>query len=225
MRKFSIMLISLALPLMLYSQSVRDWNIYVSGGLSVPIGSNDFSKGYSLDTSAQRIALPSFPFSNNWKSGFNIGFGIGYSFSPSLSVIVDVSYNSFSLDKSQILATFNLNGDEYVEDSEMKAVSINGNVKYMFPQSESFFDPYVILGVGYMNVGSDDISILTGASSYIACTFKSQNIINTSLGAGVDIHGGESSSVFIEAKFNLGYTESKTFFSFLPIRIGFRGGF
>jgi opacity protein-like surface antigen len=208
---------------MVHSQSVKDWSVHISSGLSIPVGSKDFSNCYYTDTT-QNLVLPSFPFSENWNSGFGIGFGIGYSLSPSLSVIVDVSYNSFHLDKSQILKTFNLSGDEYVEDSEMKSVSINGNVKYAFLQSSEVFEPYFVLGVGYMNVTSDDIAILTGANSYIACYFRNQNVINTSLGLGMDILGGESSSLFVEARFNLGYTEDKPFF-FLPIRVGFRGSF
>lgn len=214
MRKFSLTIMSILLPCMLYAQSTKDWNIYLSSGLSIPIGSSDFSKNFYADTS-QHLVLPSFPFSENWRSGFNIGFGIGYSFSQSLSVIVDASYDSFHLDKSQILKTFNLSGDEYVDDSEMKAVCINGNVKYTFLLPDIFFDPYVTLGVGYMSVVSDDISILTGASSYIACSYRSQDVINTSVGLGLEIHGGESSSVFVKGQIHSWlYREQNTFFLF-----------
>jgi len=226
----AILLSICLLPALSYAQSVEDFDIYVSGGIAVPYSSNDFSKYYHVDTSSANIKLPSLSFSGKWTPAFNIGLGLGYSVTPSLSFIADVNYDSFSLDKASFLKGIGLTGNEYMDDASLKMVSLNINAKYVFPQPGLFFDPYVIGGVGYMSVAASDISALLSAYSDIGATFETQNALNTSLGVGIDIRGGQSSSFYFDVKYDVSYTRSASPFSsdnfgFFPIRIGFRGKF
>lgn len=227
MRK-SICLVVLALfPLVAFSQSPENFEIYASGGISIPWSSNDCSKYYT-PTIFSAAAIPSFKFSDTWTGGFHFGFGLGHTLLPNLSGILDLNYNSSILNKTQMLTDLGLNVNDYVDDATMKMVSINANLKYVIPQPDLFFDPYVIAGAGYTGIAADDISIISSAYGEIAATFKAQDAINTSLGVGVDIRSSESSSLFLEVRYDVSYTKSPSpfnadNFSIIPVRVGIRG--
>ena len=218
------------MPISARSQSVEDLDIYVSGGVTAPFSSNSVSNYYKVDTSVSRISLPTMSFSGKWTPSFNFGFGLGYAITPSLSVIMDLNYNSFNLDKSSMLRSLGYSGNEYMDDATLKMVSINANAKYVLLQPELFFDPYVIVGVGYTSVAASGLTALFSAYTGLAATFNTQDALNTSLGVGIDIRGGQSSSVFIDVRYDVACTQSASpfnsdNFAFVPIRIGFKGTF
>jgi hypothetical protein len=233
MRKLFLIIAFILLPAGLISQSTQNVDLYISAGVSVPFSTNDFGKFY------QRNGLLAFnptarPFSDYWNSGFNIGLGFGYPLSwlsPSLSIIVEANFNSFTLDKPALLKGLGLTGSEYADDVTMKAASIGLSAKYILPMPELFFDPYVVGGAGFSSIATDDVSILASPSNIIGGSFATQQALNTSVGAGVDIRGGESSGFFLEARYVVIYNASKSpvsrgdNFSYFPVRVGFRGVF
>jgi outer membrane protein W len=230
MRKTAIVLVMMLLPLASFSQTSGDVQIFASGGLSLPLSSNDCSKYYTVNSRLSNITLPSFKYSKTWTTGFHFGFGLGYTIAPDLSTILDLNYNSSVLDKTAFLKDLGLRGNEYMNEVTLKMVSINANLKYVFAQPDLFFDPYVTAGAGYMGIAADELSIVATSSSIIAAQFKAQNALNTSVGVGVDIRSTESSSLFLELKYDVSYTRSASpfssgNFSILPIRAGVRGTF
>lgn len=228
MRTIAFVLAMTLFPLVAFSQSTGDFQIYASGGASVPLSSNNCSRFYQVDTALSGVVLPSMEFSGTWTSGFHFGFGLGYAISPDLSVILDLNYNSANLNKTEFLKDLGLGGNRYVEDVTMKMVSINANVKYLIPQQGMFFDPYVTAGAGFMGIAANDIAVVASAYNIIGATFKTQSALNTALGVGIDIRSSESSSLFVEVKYDVSYTRSASPFSsdnfiIVPVRVGIRG--
>jgi hypothetical protein len=230
MNKFFVMLIVFMIPVSAYSQVSKDLTFFVSGGVSVPVSSNDFAKSYQVDTAGNSFALNystngmKFEFNKTWTSGFNISCGAAYAMSPQLSVLLDVNYNSFHLDKSKILSILHLTADKYVDDADLITVSLNGNVKYQPFQFGPSFSPYLVAGVGIMSITADNIYVLADIYHNLTYHFSPSTVLNTTFGAGIDLLGGESSSLFVEVKGDIAFTQHDSFY-YLPIKIGFRGTF
>jgi opacity protein-like surface antigen len=230
MNKFFFVLVAIILPIIAYSQISKDLTLHISSGVSIPASANDFAKSYRVDTTANSFAVGyssverKIIFNDNWNSGFNISCGIGYTISPKLAAILNVNYNSFHLDKSKIVNNLGLSSASYVDDADLIAISFSGNIKYWIIEPRQSFSPYVIAGIGVMNITADDIYILVNTYNNLTYHFNSTNVLNTSLGFGIDLLGGESSSMFIEVKGDVGFTDSGAMY-YIPLRIGFRGMF
>ncbi len=229
MRKIVLAFVMAVIPAFVaFSQDVSSVQIMASGGVSMPFSSNDCSVYYATNQRLSAITLPPFKYSSSFTTGFHFGFGLGYPVMTNMLAVLDLNYNSSNLDKTAFLKDIGLTGSEYMDDVVLKMVSINANLKYVIPQTGLFFDPYVTVGAGYMGIGGDDLSIVAGENSVIAAQFKSQDALNTAVGVGVDIRSSESSSFFIELKYDVSYTRSSSPFSsdnfvVLPIRVGIRG--
>jgi hypothetical protein len=216
MKQLSIALITILMSCMTFSQSSKDLNIRISSGISIPLSSNNFSDNYSMPTKLL--------FSDNWKTGFNIGLGIGYIITPEISALLDVHYNVFHLDKVQMLKSMGLSGDQYVDDADLSVVHVNASVKYSIMQDQKYFNPYVLAGIGMMSIAGEDIYILLDAYHNATYRTLNKNVFDSSFGIGVDFLGSESSSFFVEVKSTVGFTKKGTFY-YLPISVGFQGTF
>jgi hypothetical protein len=222
MRKISIITIMLLLPFAGNAQEDGKVSLYLSGGYSMPLGSNNVSGDYSGDT-IRRPVLPAAEFSKKWKGGMGFGVGIGYSLSSSLSLALEASYNELRLNEDAIREVYGLSADKFVGDSHHRSIAVNGNCRYLFEMPDFFFSPYLLLGVGYTTTSSDEIFVLIGPGNSKYFSFETHGRLNASVGLGLDILSGNSSSVFLEFRATGNYAKHHQAYYFAPIRLGFRG--
>lgn len=211
-----VLLIALMIPYAANSQDLSDLNLYVSGGLSVPASSNDFSKNF--DSTLSKLF-----FSDYWKSGFNINAGLAYPLSSKISIMLEVNYSSFAFDVAQVKKGFYGGRNIHVEDGELTTISINGSVKYSFPVFQKIGTPYLIGSAGLMSINSDKFYALLDAYSNVSYSFSKSNVLTSAFGGGIDIPGGDKSGIFIDVRVVVGFTESKVgMYYYVPIRCGFK---
>jgi opacity protein-like surface antigen len=230
MKRFIGVLVASLLPLAASAQWSRDLTLVVSTGVSVPMSGNDLSKNFQVDTTMNSFAATystnglTFLFSDVWTAGFNLSAGAEYAYTPDLSFQLSVNYHSFHLDKTKIRAAVGLPGASSVDDADLIAVAVSAGAKYRFLDADAPVVPYALAGVGIMNLAADDIYVLVDTYHNLTYHFNATNALHATVGAGVDVLGGESSSLFLEAKLDMGFTKHGMMY-YLPIRIGFRGAF
>jgi hypothetical protein len=175
------------------------------------------------------ISIPSAPdgFADERRSGFNIAVGVSIPWTDDLSFILTAEYHSFPVDGGAILNTVGfVAGDPavHVDNGEGHAMTYGVDAKYLLISDRPLFAPYIIGGVGYFHLTSDDAEVIrvTPQSFNIATVrFGDASAACASIGAGIDVPGGVG-GLFIEARYSAAMTSGGTT-SFIPVRIGLRG--
>jgi len=202
-------------------------NLYVGGNFGAPLA-------------------PSV-FSNYWQSGYGGFAGIEYSLTPSIALILDVNYTSFSLNVSKLKTDYNLpvDGGGFVPQSErtgdfsyqdwISLVNYEGGTasildmeircKYSFLQKPNAFTPYALAGIGLTSL---DISDFSGSVSYHSYTKKisikeSETYLSASIGAGIDVSLSERMGIFAEGLYVFDLSSGDNT-AYLPIKAGVRIG-
>ncbi len=168
------------------------------------------------------IANPMSPdeFADYYKTGYTFGAGIGIPLGQSgkLSAVGTVDYNRFSINKNRIFSDIGISGAGIaVSGGTATVLSISGNGKLKLG-SESKAIPYLIAGVGFFRFSASDATV-TGNGLSVTVTGETENKLGIGAGAGVDISLNEKMAMFIEARYNVGFTKGdKT--HFLPLKVG-----
>ena len=169
------------------------------------------------------LSLPSKPeiFSDYWKMGFNFGGGFAFPFTPSLSFITIVDYSRFAFDEEKLLENFGFLGYGIeIKVGSASIVTVTENLKASFNPGSNAISPYFIGGMGLFSVSTSEVKV--SVPSYgISETIKgqSESAFALQFGFGIDIPTDETTKIFIECKYCIGFTEEEST-HFFPIRAG-----
>jgi len=174
-------------------------NVYIGAGLSFPESPTEFSDYY--------------------KMGFNVGGGVGFALSPTFAIVGDFSYHNFSFDDSNFLSSFGLNNlGINISGGATSVYTITGNLKVSLNQGPGVVVPYLIGGVGYVNLSTSDVMV-SGNGSAVSVPGNSESDFYAQVGAGVDFLVAPTTGIFVEGKYAIAFTSGSNT-AFLPIRVG-----
>lgn len=164
----------------------RKAEVFVSGGMAVPLTPQGFS--------------------DFWTAGYNISGGAGYRFSPNISGNASLNYSSMAFDDEAFLTSLGLSGlGLTVSGADVSIILVTANVKFSLVPKASI-SPYLTGGVGFFNISADNPTV-----SYQGYTITgqgySEGALSAVVGAGVDIPVSPTVSVFLEVDWGMGFTE------------------
>ena len=183
------------------SEFVKTPEISISAGLSIPY-------------------LP-YPFKNFWKTGFNMGFGYGYKVSSGSlgygTVGGKVEYNQFPFDREGLMRELKITSNIPIEGKATVAFTVMATARGTFATGQNAFAPFFVLGLGYMNVSSGEITF----NGVTVRPRETRGGLSYQLGGGLDVAASERVKIFVEAKFFMGFT-SDPGRQYFPIVLGAR---
>jgi opacity protein-like surface antigen len=172
--------------------------IFINGGISLPISPESFS--------------------DYWSMGYNIGGGAGYRFLPNLSGSLSLGYNSMVFDEEGFLKDFGLGGYGLaVEGADATILMVTANVKFSLVPTAPL-SPYLIGGIGFCNVNTEDISFSYLGQIYVE-QGSSASTFGAIIGAGVDIPVSPIVALFLEVDWGLATTEGDVT-GYVPVKGG-----
>lgn len=197
MKALSIFLISIFIGSSLITAQSNE--IFLNGGISSP------NKPESL--------------ADHWKTGFNVGGGIGFGLTETLTFVASADYNSFAFDESGFLESYGFSGYGIrITGGTATIFTLSGNLKVTFASGS--ISPYVVGGLGYLNLALSDITISLGNESD-KVSGDSESSLFVQVGVGLDFPLSENSSLFFEGRYGNGFTDNggTTFF---PLKAGIK---
>jgi len=202
----SAILLYFSATMLTYAQSMNDVSLLVSSGVSIPSDPANFAEVR--------------------KPGFIVGGGISYPLFSQFLLSVEINYNSFPLNGAKLLSKEGYPDTDptiHAEEGLQSIVTFSSDMKYLIVPGKTAVAPYVVGGIGVMNLSASDANIIqVKTSSFSLATIKYNDAFAfySSLGAGIEVSGGEP-GLFIEARYCAGFVKSSTTY-FIPVRIGFR---
>ncbi len=167
-------------------------------------------------------AIPSKPevFSDYWKMGFNVGGGVGFSISKNTTLSGSIDYSSFGIDEDGVLKSNGLsNTGVSISGGAASILTIMGNAKILLTSDASNIAPYIVGGLGFFNISTNDIKIAYMGDVDVL-EGSSELAFSLLLGAGFQFPIGNS-SIFLEGNYHIGFTEGSST-AFFPIKVGLR---
>ncbi len=139
-------------------------------------------------------------FSYTWAFGFSGGAGIGVGISRIFSVILDVNYNSFTVNQDNLNLIHQTAVGGNISDTLLML-----NVKTRFSPNDDPVVPYGILGLGAAFYHADPVTI-TGVDFLYLSTVPGIADLNTTnfayrIGLGIDIGLSTQSAIFVEGSY------------------------
>lgn len=189
------------------SQTDKKTDLYLGGGIAFPAGPQEFR--------------------DNWNMGFLAIGGIGFSLTPAASLVLTVGYGAFPLDESEILKGAGVPSyvNTSIDGGTASGLDLAGNIKLSLqPRGGSTVTPYIVAGAGYFSLSFSDVKVSAsymGSSASQTMKFDTESAFSTSFGAGIDIPAGETTSIFVEARYAIAFTENDNT-SYVPFRAGLR---
>ena len=176
------------------------------------------------------VSIPVAPdeFSDLWGTHLAFGFGFGFPVNSKVSVIGMYDYNRFSFDEA---STRQQVGSGFIIDEEQDAAtaaiySLSVDLRLAFLDESSRLCPYVIGGVGFSGLDSDEVILSSDDSTFVRSLGPPAKAgLGTRAGAGIDIRVGGTTRVFIEARFAvLSATsfEGSDRVTYVPVVVGVR---
>ena len=174
------------------------------------------------------IALPAGPqeFRDYWNMGFLASGGIGFSLTPAASLVLTVGYGAFPLNESEILKISGVPSyvTASIDGGTASGLDLAGNVKLSLMTAPNTVTPYLVVGAGYFSLSFSDVKVSAsymGSSASQTMKFDTESAFSTSFGAGIDIPAGETTSIFVEARYSIAFTKNDNT-SYVPFRAGVR---
>jgi opacity protein-like surface antigen len=167
------------------------------------------------------ISFPSQPslFSNYWKMGFNFGAGIGYPLSPSVSLVSSFDYSNFAFNDEDFLRDNGFGGYGItISGGSATIISILGNIKASLAQAPGSVAPYLLGGLGLFSISTSDLTVSAGGLS-LSVNSESESAFSILFGAGIDIPAGETTTVFLQAAYSVGFTKNEST-NYVPVKAG-----
>lgn len=165
------------------------------------------------------LGLPMSPevFSDYWKTSIlNFGGGFGYSFSPVVSTNVYFDYGNFGFDGEKFAHDLGVGGMISVDGGNASVMTVTANIKAAVPSGT--VRPYFWGGGGLYMLSIDDATV-SGGGMVIPAEGSSENALGINFGAGVEFTVVKTTSVFVDGRYILGFTEGESTGT-LPIRLG-----
>jgi opacity protein-like surface antigen len=169
------------------------------------------------------VSFPSQPelFSDYWDMGFNLNAGFGFHLSPRLTLEGTVEYNNFAFDDEQLLNDLGASGYGItIEGGSATIFSVLAGLKANLLPPDRPVSPYFIGDIGVLNLSTDDVTV-SAPGVNMKIKGDSESAFTMVLGAGVDITAGESTTVFLQIAYGLGFTEHDNT-NYVPLKAGLR---
>jgi len=148
-----------------------------------------------------------------WKTGYNWGVGMGYTLSSNLSCVGYFDYSNFAFNDIEFK-------DVDFDGGSAQLISISGNLRGALFPTPSFVSPYLIAGIGYLNFSLKDITVTTSWERGSSRVEYSESAFLILLGTGFDVRISQRLDLFLEGKYNTGYT-SITNVKYFQLKTGF----
>ncbi len=181
------MLLSLIIVSDVYTQDEKKIELTLGGGLSIPLNPNDFS--------------------DYWTAGFNGVAGLGFEISEGVIISGSIGYNIFPLNEDEFLKDAGLsNSGISTEGGSTSILFLSANFKGVLTPSSKSARPYLTGGIGYFNLGFDEIKITDGTNS-ISFDSESEGAFGLSGAGGIEFPVSNNTLIFVEVGYLRGLTE------------------
>lgn len=173
---------------------------FVSAGLGIPQKPSDFF-GY-------------------WKTGLSLGGGIEAPITDWLALTAGFDFTSFPLDEAKFLEAQGVAGTGVsVSGGNASILTLLGGAKLKVVQTPRLLSAYVVGLFGYLNFSTKDFDIDGGGLSGTLAG-EERSAFCVAGGAGVEMPIGKTTDVFIEGRYVVDFTASRT--AYIPIRAGLK---
>jgi hypothetical protein len=192
--------------LILFSMSLfAQSKFYVAGGLDIP------SKPKS--------------FADNWDSGITFGVGKEYMYKQNICLTVGMDLNYFRFyNSSNLINSLGVSGwGMNVSSGNTITANIHVGIKATLININNIVAPYITGSVGLLGTSFGDINLSTIDGYSINRKGNSEFALSSAAGGGFDIPVGETTDIFIECQYVIGFTKGEST-AYLPIRIGLQIG-
>jgi opacity protein-like surface antigen len=185
--------------------------------------SQSFSERQSIEIQLMGgISFPSQPtiFTDYWNFGYNLGGGFGYRFTPIFSASFLFNYNNFPFNDDKFLRDLGIEGSGVeVDGGSIIIITVTAVAKARFTESYNKLSPYLVGGIGYFSLTTNDMKLSYG---YQSETIESEyeSAFSFLFGGGLEVPIGINKYFFIELNYGQGFTkEDHT--GYIPLKIGF----
>jgi len=193
------------------------------------------AEGGTTVRAAGGLAAPaSGDFDEAFKSGPHLSLAAARHFGRHFSVLGEIEYTKFPLDKSKVEEILN----DFGEDGDLFAqlggqISITGGdttfltgsalLKGSVLGSDHSFSPYVIAGGGatHRESAASEITLrILGFSESESFEGSSETAASVTFGAGFDFAIGTSAGLFVEGRYHIAFTDEDSA-KYTSLRLGF----
>lgn len=150
-------------------------------------------------------------FSDYWGASFNFGGGVDVYIDSQLSFQGYIDYNHFSFDGQKVLEDLKQTSQgESISGSAINILNLSANVKYHLIDIHQNVSPYILGGLGFVNLSLTDF-VGTDKSGNLGTLIAGESVsgLSISFGGGVEFVISSAVSIFVDARFVLGFTEGK----------------
>jgi hypothetical protein len=169
------------------------------------------------------LSFPSQPrlFSDYWKMGFNIGAGFDNRLSQTLSLEGTFEYNNFAFDDEGFLKDYGFSGyGVTIEGGSATIFSVLAGLKANLIPIDKPVSPYFLGEMGIFSLSTSDMTV-SGPGGSMTGKGSSESAFTVVFGAGLDFVAGETTTVFIQAAYGLGFTKNEST-NYIPLKAGLR---
>lgn len=163
------------------------------------------------------LAPPAVPEAFADASSLGIGGGIGFSVDvmPRLTLLAGVDYTTFGFDDDEFRDTSGLPAGTRLVGGETSTLfaSVGLRIDLMYVPGTAL-RAYVTGGGGYLRIDSDDV-----VSDGMVFKLRNEDTAAVQAGGGFQVAFGPSLSVFFDALFVMGFTDTDVT-GYVPLRVG-----
>lgn len=167
------------------------------------------------------MGIPSSPneFSDYWKTGLNIGGGIGYPASKNLDIIAMFNYSSFSFNGEKFINDAGYGGYGFeIDGGTASFLTLNVDLKVALASGDASVRPFIVGGACLFKMSIKDATVrLQGQSETVAGDDETK--LGISIGAGFDVMLNQQMSLYLAARYAVGFTEDEST-TYFPLNIG-----
>jgi hypothetical protein len=171
------------------------------------------------------VVVPTAPetFNEAWRKGVNLGGGVGYRWTSHFSLYARFNYDQFPLNEQGLfdLASKEVGYDPRsfglspnIQGGDGSILSVSGELKVSFFGDSGKISPYVIGGLGVAHYVTDDATFSVSFLGFdlILETIvggESETAASAIFGGGVDVPLNGRFGIFVEGRYQVGFTEDE----------------
>jgi outer membrane autotransporter protein len=185
------------------AQIQPQWVLLADGELAFPVsGPDNFTDRYS-------------------SVGWGGGAGLGAILSDAVMVIVMLNYTYVGVDEDGFRKVEGLPGDASFDGGAVNIIYTSFGARYnLLKNPPAHSKPYVVGGVGWYYVKSDDLTLDSSLFAPLTFLGRSENAFGLNVGAGSDFPISDTVNAFVEVQYQVGFTSDGATAT-IPVRGGF----
>ena len=149
-------------------------------------------------------------FSDYWDASYNFGAGIDIYLNSHLSLQGYIDYNHFPFDGKKVLEDLKeSNQGISISGAAINILNLSANVKYHPIDIRQKVSPYILGGIGYANLSFTDLVGTDQRGGLGTLTSESVGALSINFGFGIEFVVSSGISIFVDARYILGFTEGK----------------